>query len=56
VTIAQGVVQVAVQSGSARMRTELRGLRQRMEPWRGGQPWRDLDEALRALPRARKAG
>jgi transcriptional regulator with XRE-family HTH domain len=54
VTIARGVMQVAAQSGSARMRAELHGLRQRME--RGGRPWRDLDEALRALPRARKAG
>jgi hypothetical protein len=56
VTITRDVIQVAVQSGSARMRAELRTLRQRMEPWRGGESWRDLDETLRALPRARKAG
>jgi hypothetical protein len=52
VAVAQDVMPVAVQSGSARMRAELHVLRQRMEPWRGDQPWRDLDEALRALPRA----
>jgi hypothetical protein len=37
------------------MAAELRALRGQMEPWRGGQAWRDLEEALRALPRARKA-
>jgi hypothetical protein len=56
VTIARGVMQVAVQSGSARMRAELRALRKRMEPWRGEQTWRDLDEAMRTLPRVGKAG
>jgi hypothetical protein len=38
------------------MRAELHALHQRMEPWRGGQPWRDLEDTLRALPRAGKAG
>lgn len=52
VNVARLAVPVAAQSGSARMRA----LHQRMEPWRGGQPWRDLDDALRALPRAGKAG
>lgn len=56
VTIARGVMPVAVQSGSARMRAELRALRRRMEPWRGEQTWRDLDEAMRELPRAGRAG
>jgi hypothetical protein len=55
VTVARDVLPVAVQSGSARMRAELHVLRQRMEPWRGDQPWRDLDEALRALPHAGRA-
>lgn len=55
VSTARLAVPVAAQSGSARMRAELHALRQRMEPWRGGQPWRDLDETLRALPRAGKA-
>ena len=54
--LARSVMPVAVQSGSARMRTELTALRHRMEPWRGDQSWRDLDEAVRALPRMRKAG
>ncbi len=52
VAAALGAVPVAVQSGSARMRAELRELRRGMEPWRGGQAWRDLEEALRSLPRA----
>jgi hypothetical protein len=56
VNAARLAVPVAAASGSARMRTELHALRQRMEPWRGGQPWRDLDDTLRALPRAGKAG
>jgi hypothetical protein len=55
VVVARNAMPVAVQSGSARMRAELRVLRRRMEPWRGDQPWRDLEEALRALPRAGKA-
>jgi transcriptional regulator with XRE-family HTH domain len=55
VTVARAAVPVAAQSGSARMAAELRALRGQMEPWRGGQAWRDLEEALRALPRARKA-
>jgi hypothetical protein len=56
VTVARGVMPVATQSGSARMHAELRTLRRRMEPWRGDQAWRDLDEAMRALPHAGKAG
>jgi hypothetical protein len=52
VNVARLAVPVAAQSGSARMRA----LHQRMEPWRGGQPWRDLEDTLRALPRAGKAG
>jgi len=52
VAVALGAVPAAVQSGSARMRAELRELRRGMEPWRGGQAWRDLEEALRSLPRA----
>ena len=55
VAVARDVVPVAAQSGSARMRAELLALRTEMEPWRGGQPWRDLDDTLRALPRAGKA-
>jgi hypothetical protein len=55
VAVARLAAPVAAQSGSARMRAELHALRQRMEPWRGGQPWRDLDDTLRALPRAGKA-
>lgn len=54
VAVARHVVPVAVQSGSARMRAELGVLRKRLEPWRGLPPWRDLEEALAALPRARK--
>lgn len=56
VAVALGAVPVAAQSGSARMRAELRALRRGMEPWRGEQPWRDLEEALRTLPRAGKTG
>ena len=56
VNVARLAVPVAAQSGSARMRAELHALRQRMEPWRGGQPGRDLDDTLRALPRTGKAG
>lgn len=56
VNVARLAVPVAAQSGSARMRSELHALRQYMEPWRGGQPWRDLEDTLRALPRAGKAG
>lgn len=55
VMVARAAVPVAAQSGSARMRAELRALRAQMEPWRGGQAWRELDEALRVLPRAGKA-
>jgi len=55
VAIVQGTIPVAVQSGSARMRAELMAVRQRMEPWRGQQPWRDLEYALADLPRQRKA-
>jgi hypothetical protein len=55
VAVALGAVPVAAQSGSARMRAELLEFRREMEPWRGGQAWRDLDEAMRALPRTRKA-
>ena len=55
VAVARLAAPVAAQSGSARMRAELHALRQRMEPWRGGQPWRDLDDTLRALPSAGKA-
>lgn len=54
VAVALGAVPVAVQSGSARMKAELRELRRGMEPWRGEQAWRDLGEALRTLPRAGK--
>ncbi len=54
--VARGVVPVAVQSGSARMRAELAVVRERMEPWRGEPAWRELDEALASLPRPRKAG
>jgi hypothetical protein len=56
VNVARLAVPVAAQSGSARMRAELHALRQRMKSWRGGQPWRDLEDTLRALPRAGKAG
>jgi hypothetical protein len=56
VNVARLAVPVAAQSGSARMRAELHALRQRMEPWRRSQPWRDLDDTLRALPLAGKAG
>jgi transcriptional regulator with XRE-family HTH domain len=55
VTVARAAVPVAAQSGSERMRAELRALRRQMEPWRGSQAWRDFDDALRALPRAGKA-
>ncbi len=55
VAVAWLAAPVAASSGSARMRAELRALRQRMEPWRGGRPWRELDEILRVLPRAGKA-
>jgi len=55
VAVALGAVPVAAQSGSARMRAELLEFRREMEPWRGGQAWRDLDEAMRTLPRTRKA-
>jgi len=54
VTVARAVVPVSVQSGSARMRAELGVVRKRMEPWRGEPAWRDLEEALAALPRPRK--
>jgi hypothetical protein len=54
VSIVQGVVQVAAQSGSARMRSELTAVRKRMEPWRGQSTWRELEEALAALPGLRK--
>lgn len=54
VAVVQSVVPVAVQSGSARMRAELRTVRARMEPWKGQSPWRELEEALAALPRPRK--
>jgi len=33
------------------MRGELAVLRQRMEPWKGDRPWRELEEALAVLPR-----
>jgi hypothetical protein len=56
VAVALGAVPVAAQSGSARMRAELQALRRGMEPWRGEQAWRDLEEALRTLPRPGKAG
>ena len=56
VAVARLAVPVATQSGSARMRAELRALRKRMEPWRNGRPWHDLDETLRALPGTGKAG
>ena len=56
VNVARLAVPVAAQSGSARMRAELHALRQRMEPWRGSQAWRDLDDTLRELPHAGKAG
>ena len=55
VAVARDVVPVAAQSGSARMRAELLALRRDMEQWRGDQVWRDLEEALRSLPRAGKA-
>lgn len=51
VAVALGAVPVAAQSGSARMRAELQALRRGMEPWRGEQAWRDLEGALRSLPR-----
>jgi hypothetical protein len=56
VTIVRGVVPVAIQSGSARMRAELATVRTRMEPWRGETAWRELQETLAALPRPRKGG
>jgi hypothetical protein len=56
VAVALGAVPIAVQSGSARIRGELIELRRGLEAWRGGQAWRDLDEAMQALPRTRKAG
>jgi helix-turn-helix protein len=56
VAMARLAVPVAAGSGSARMRAELRAVRRHMGPWRGERPWRDLDETLRALPRAGKAG
>ena len=53
-TVARSVVPVALQSGSARMRSALGVVRKQMEPWRGEPAWRDLEEALAALPRPRK--
>lgn len=49
--VAAAAVPAAAQSGSARIRAELQAVRRAMEPWRGGRPWNDLEEALRSLPR-----
>jgi len=54
VAVALGAVPVAAQSGSARMKAELLELRRGMTAWRGEQAWRDLEEALRTLPRTRR--
>ena len=40
--VAMDVIPLAAQTGSARMRAELAGVRQRMRPWQGQRPWRDL--------------
>lgn len=44
---------LAASTGSARMRGELAGLRDRMKPWRRDRPGRVVDQALAAIP-ARK--
>jgi transcriptional regulator with XRE-family HTH domain len=49
VVIAGEVVPLVAQTGSARMRAELSGLRQRMEPWNGEPPGRALDEVLSGI-------
>jgi hypothetical protein len=53
VTIAAEVAPLTVTTGSARMRSELAGLRQRMKPWRREPAGRALDEALAGIVRRR---
>lgn len=48
--VAQSSAALASSTGSARMRTELMTLRERMKPWRRERPGRALDAALAAIP------
>lgn len=49
VEIAREVATVAVETGSARMRRELRGLERAMRPWQDAPVGRDLSEVLAAV-------
>lgn len=44
--IAREVATIAVETGSARMRRELRGLERAMRPWQDAPVGRDLTEVL----------
>jgi hypothetical protein len=52
VTIATELVPLAAQTGSARMRAELAGLRRSMRPWKTQPPGQALEEALASIGRA----